>query len=83
MRFTRRTQSARERRRVLPALPEGGGAVTGRSSVERLTAVTDRSATGISEDCPRASSLTPEAVATPHHAPPLVRAGLSAQVKPS
>ena len=52
MRFTRRTQSARERRRVLPALPEGGGAVTGRSSVERLTAVTDRSATGISERLP-------------------------------
>ena len=50
VRFPRRTQSARERRRVLPALPEGGGAVTGRSSVERLTAVTDRSATGISEE---------------------------------
>ena len=31
-------------------MPEGGGAVTGRLSVERLTAVTDRSATGISED---------------------------------
>ena len=31
----------------------------------------------------RPSSLTPEAVATPHHAPPLVRAGLSAQVNSS
>ena len=43
---------------MLPALPEGGGAEAGRGrspSVERLTAVTDRSATGISEDCPRAS----------------------------
>ena len=38
---------------MLPALPEGGGAEAGRGrslSVERLTAVTDRSATGISED---------------------------------
>ena len=52
VRFTRRTQSARERRRVLRALPTGGGAVTGRLSVERLTAVTDRSATGISERRP-------------------------------
>ena len=51
--------------------------------MERLTAVTDRSATGISEERPRASPLTPEAVATPHHAPPLVRAGLGAQIKPS
>ena len=30
-------------------MPEGGGAEAGRVSVERLTAVTDRSATGISE----------------------------------
>ena len=34
---------------MLPVLPEGGGAEAGRVSVERLTAVTDRSATGISE----------------------------------
>ena len=34
---------------MLPVLPGGGGAETGRVSVERLTAVTDRSATGISE----------------------------------
>ena len=35
MRFTRRTQSAQERRRVLPALPEGGGAASRGRSIER------------------------------------------------
>ena len=63
---------------MLPVLPGGGGAEAGRVSVERLTAVTDRSATGISEVSQFKRSLgrlslTPEAVATPLHAPPLVR----------
>ena len=49
-RFTRPDPECAEPRRVLPALPGGGGAEAGRVSVERLTAVTDRSATGISED---------------------------------
>ena len=53
---------------MLPVLPEGGGAEAGRVSVERLTAVTDRSATGISEECPRPLRITPEAVVSPHHA---------------
>ena len=38
-----------KKNRYSRTLPEGGGALTGRLSVERRTAVTDRSATGISE----------------------------------
>ena len=69
----RRWFTHRDRNRCSPVLPGGGGAKAGRVSVERLTAGTDRSATGISEDCLEASSRTPEAVVTLHHAPPLVR----------
>ena len=46
----RRWFTHRDRNRCSPVLPGGGGAKAGRVSVERLTAVTDRSATGISED---------------------------------
>ena len=48
----RRRFTHRDRNRYSPVLPGGGGAEAGRVSVERLTAVTDRSATGISGSRP-------------------------------
>ena len=48
----RRRFTHRDRNRCSPVLPGGGGAEAGRVSVERLTAGTDRSATGISGSRP-------------------------------
>ncbi|MDC0525828.1 hypothetical protein OAO87_02420, partial [bacterium] len=61
-RYVRQRSPARTVIDASGALPEGGGAEAGRVSVERRTAVTDRSATGISEDSLAAlSTLLPRA----------------------